>query len=107
MEIVSDRFAEPEPIVERIGVEMMKVWCEFGPGKQLITRGVTTNPAEATSRTARETAVIEIGHLHLIKLRIPASGMPQLPKPEAEFDCRTLSDEYDGRLFYAGFIRCD
>lgn len=40
MEIVTDRFAEPEPIVERIGVEMMKVWCEFGPGKQLITRGV-------------------------------------------------------------------
>ena len=40
IELVTDRFTEPEPIVERIGVEMMKVWYEYGPGKQIITRGV-------------------------------------------------------------------
>lgn len=39
-ELVTGRFAEPEPIVERIGVEVMKVWYEFGPGKQVITCGV-------------------------------------------------------------------
>jgi hypothetical protein len=75
---------------------------------QLITSGVTSKPSLAgTSQTSRATAVIEIGHLHLLKLRVPKTGVPQLPAPEQEFDCKSLSEDYDGRLIYVGFLQCD
>lgn len=36
---VSDLGAEPEPVLERIGIEMMLSWYHFGPGRELIDGG--------------------------------------------------------------------
>ncbi len=75
---------------------------------QLITSGVTSKPSPPEApQTSGATAVIEIGHLHLLKLRIPKTGVPQLPAPEQEFDCKSLSEDYDGRLIYLGFLQCN
>jgi hypothetical protein len=37
---IESRYPEFEPIKERIGAEMMKLWYEHGPGRQIVTRGV-------------------------------------------------------------------
>jgi hypothetical protein len=34
------RFRNFEPIKERIGIEMMRLWYEFGPGRKIVRRGV-------------------------------------------------------------------
>ena len=74
---------------------------------QLITSGVTTRPSlPSSSQASRGTAVIEIAHLHLLKLRIPNSGVPEKPVLEQEFDCKSLTEDYDGRLIYVGFLLC-
>jgi len=37
---VGEKYSDPAPIYERIGMEMMSLWYSHGPGKQLIKRGV-------------------------------------------------------------------
>ncbi|AKV03996.1 hypothetical protein AKJ09_10659 [Labilithrix luteola] len=37
---IERRFPNPEPIKERLGVEMMSLWYEHGPGRSIVTRGV-------------------------------------------------------------------
>lgn len=37
---VESRFAHFDPILERIGVEMMKLWYEFGPGRSIVKKAV-------------------------------------------------------------------
>lgn len=34
------RFRNFEPIKERIGIEMMRLWYDFGPGRSIVKRGV-------------------------------------------------------------------
>lgn len=36
---VIDSYTRSEPILERVGIEMMKAWYTFGPGKEFIKRG--------------------------------------------------------------------
>jgi hypothetical protein len=36
---VIDSYTSSEPILERVGIEMMKAWYTFGPGKEFIKRG--------------------------------------------------------------------
>lgn len=38
--LVESRFANFEPILERIGAEMMKLWYEFGPGRSIVRKAV-------------------------------------------------------------------
>jgi len=38
--IVIESYEIVEPILERVGMEMMLSWYNFGPGKQIIKRGV-------------------------------------------------------------------
>jgi hypothetical protein len=38
--IVIETYEKVEPILERVGIEMMQTWFNFGPGKQIINRGV-------------------------------------------------------------------
>ena len=38
--IVSDSYEHAGPILERVGTEMMLGWYKFGPGKEIINRGV-------------------------------------------------------------------
>ena len=38
--MVIDYYENAEPILERVGMEMMLSWYNFGPGKQIIKRGV-------------------------------------------------------------------
>lgn len=40
MNIVSSRYAQPAPIAEQIGVEMMRSWYHHGPGREIIKRGI-------------------------------------------------------------------
>lgn len=37
---IEARFPDPEPIKERLGIEMMKLWYEHGPGRSIVKRGV-------------------------------------------------------------------
>lgn len=37
---VESRFPDPAPIKERLGVEMMKLWYEHGPGRSIVKCGV-------------------------------------------------------------------
>ena len=37
---IEARFPDPEPIKERLGIEMMKLWYERGPGRNIVARGV-------------------------------------------------------------------
>ena len=37
---IEARFPDPEPIKERLGIEMMKLWYERGPGRSIVKRGV-------------------------------------------------------------------
>jgi hypothetical protein len=37
---ITSRFADAEPIKERIGMEMMRGWYERGPGRSIVSRGV-------------------------------------------------------------------
>jgi len=37
---IETRYRDFEPIKERIGVEMMKLWYELGPGRSLVSSGV-------------------------------------------------------------------
>ncbi len=39
LRIVVERYSDPAPILEQIGIEMMRFWCEVGPGKQHVKRG--------------------------------------------------------------------
>jgi len=38
--IVIENYENVEPILERVGMEMMQIWYNFGPGKQIIDGGV-------------------------------------------------------------------
>jgi hypothetical protein len=38
--IVFESYKDPGPIMERVGMEMMIAWYKFGPGKEIIKRGV-------------------------------------------------------------------
>lgn len=38
--IVIESYENVEPILERVGTEMMQTWYNFGPGKQIIDGGV-------------------------------------------------------------------
>ena len=38
--IVIESYENVEPILERVGMEMMLIWYNFGPGKQIIDGGV-------------------------------------------------------------------
>ncbi len=38
--IVIENYENVEPILERVGMEMMVIWYKFGPGKQIIDGGV-------------------------------------------------------------------
>ena len=51
------RFPDFDPIKEQIGVEMMKLWYELGPGRAIVKRGVdfltwALSPAPAGSARA-------------------------------------------------------
>jgi hypothetical protein len=35
----SKRFRDPDPVLERIGAEMMRLWYEEGPGRSLVANG--------------------------------------------------------------------
>lgn len=37
---IEGRFPNPEPIKERLGIEMMTLWYEHGPGRSIVKRGV-------------------------------------------------------------------
>ena len=37
---IKRRYRDFEPILERIGIEMMKLWYEQGPGRSVVTRAV-------------------------------------------------------------------
>ena len=37
---ITRRYRDFEPILERIGIEMMKLWYEQGPGRSVVTRAV-------------------------------------------------------------------
>lgn len=37
---IEARFPSPEPIKERVGIEMMKLWYERGPGRTIVKRAV-------------------------------------------------------------------
>ena len=37
---IEARFPDPAPIKERLGIEMMKLWYEHGPGRAIVKRGV-------------------------------------------------------------------
>ena len=39
LRLVTERYSDPAPILEQIGIEMMRFWYEVGPGKQHIKRG--------------------------------------------------------------------
>ena len=38
--IVIQEYENVKPILERVGMEMMKIWYNFGPGKQIIHVGI-------------------------------------------------------------------
>jgi hypothetical protein len=38
--IVFESYQDPGPIMERVGMEMMMAWYNFGPGKEIIKRGI-------------------------------------------------------------------
>ena len=38
--IVIQKYENVEPILERVGIEMMQIWYNLGPGKQIIQGGV-------------------------------------------------------------------
>ncbi len=38
--IVIESYENVEPILERVGMEMMQIWYDFGPGKQIIDGGI-------------------------------------------------------------------
>ena len=40
LRIVVERYSDPAPILEQIGIEMMKFWYDVGPGKLHVKRGV-------------------------------------------------------------------
>jgi len=40
LNIVGEKYSDPAPIFERIGIEMMNLWYSQGPGKQIIKRGI-------------------------------------------------------------------
>jgi hypothetical protein len=37
---IETKFKDPDPIKEKVGAEMMKIWYHFGPGKTIIHKGV-------------------------------------------------------------------
>jgi hypothetical protein len=38
--IVFESYQDPGPIMERVGMEMMMAWYNYGPGKDIIKRGI-------------------------------------------------------------------
>jgi hypothetical protein len=38
--IVFESYKDPGPIMERVGMEMMLAWYKYGPGKEIIKKGV-------------------------------------------------------------------
>jgi hypothetical protein len=40
MKTIDSRFDDAEPIKERLGAEMMRLWYEHGPGRSIVSRGV-------------------------------------------------------------------
>jgi hypothetical protein len=40
MKMIETRYRDFEPIKERLGAEMMKIWFEHGPGKSIVKQGV-------------------------------------------------------------------
>lgn len=50
---LASRFAHFDPIAERVGMEMMKLWYEAGPGHQIVRRGVDFLAHQASSEGYR------------------------------------------------------
>jgi hypothetical protein len=40
LNLVGEKYSNPAPIFERIGIEMMNLWYSKGPGKNIVKRGV-------------------------------------------------------------------
>ena len=40
LNVIRNKYSDPSPIFEQIGIEMMNLWYLQGPGKQIISRGV-------------------------------------------------------------------
>jgi signal transduction histidine kinase/DNA-binding response OmpR family regulator len=40
LDIVREKYSDPAPILEQIGIEMMNLWYSHGPGKHIIQRGI-------------------------------------------------------------------
>ena len=38
--IVREKYSDPAPIFEQVGIEMMNLWYSQGPGKQIVKRGI-------------------------------------------------------------------
>lgn len=53
MDRVIGRFRDPDPVLERVGEEMMRAWYTLGPGNQLAPRGVDFLSFQASSRGYR------------------------------------------------------
>ena len=41
---VQEKYSDPAPILEQIGIEMMNLWYSHGPGKHIIQRGIIELP---------------------------------------------------------------
>ncbi|MCG8421247.1 MAG: hypothetical protein MJE77_25280 [Proteobacteria bacterium] len=48
--MVAARYDRPSPIIEQIGVEMMRAWYEHGPGHEIVKRGVDFLRYQASSQ---------------------------------------------------------
>ncbi len=48
--LVAARYDRPSPIIEQIGVEMMRAWYEHGPGHSIVQRGVDFLHFQASSQ---------------------------------------------------------
>lgn len=40
LDLIADRYPQFEPILERIGMEMMRLWYEFGPGRSIVKKAI-------------------------------------------------------------------
>lgn len=47
---INQKYTDPAPIKEKVGIEMMRLWYEFGPGKQIVKKGVDFLHFQASSQ---------------------------------------------------------
>lgn len=40
LDLIAGRYPQFEPILERIGAEMMRLWYEFGPGRSIVHKAI-------------------------------------------------------------------